>query len=161
MFAEGSQGYFDTYLLLANDNATNANVVIRFLLEGGGIVNHPIVVQAHKRLTIYAGDIPELANVSFGIDVASDLPITAERAMYFPHGSPRIFEGGHEAAGVNSTSTRWYLAEGATGPFFECFILLSNPGATMAHATLAYLLADGTTIPQLSLIHISEPTRPY
>jgi hypothetical protein len=35
---------------------------------------------------------------------------------------------------------RWFLAEGATGPFFECFVLLSNPGGTVAHTTtLTYL----------------------
>jgi hypothetical protein len=68
--------------------------------------------------------------------------------MYFPHGGARIFEGGHESAGANATNTRWVLAEGATGPFFECFVLLSNPTSTIAHATLTYLLPDGTTIPQ-------------
>lgn len=148
LFAEGSQGYFDTYLLLANDNDVDAHVTVHFLREGGGLVNHPVTVLAHKRLTIYTGDIPELVNTSFGMEVTADAPITAERAMYFPHGSARVFEGGHEAAGVNDISKHWYLAEGATGPFFECFILLSNPSLATAHATLTYLLPDGTTIPQ-------------
>jgi len=147
-FAEGSQGYFDTFLLLANDNASDVSATVRFLLEGGGVVNHPVTVQAHKRLTIYAGDIPALANTSFGIDVSATAPIVAERAMYFPHGGPRTFEGGHEAAGATWTATKWFLAEGATGPFFECFILLGNPGTRPAHATLTYLLPSGETIAQ-------------
>jgi subtilisin-like proprotein convertase family protein len=148
LFAEGSQGYFDTYLLLANDNDVDAHATVHFLREGGGLVNHPVTVQAHKRLTIYTGDIPELVNTSFGMEITADTPITAERAMYFPHGSPRVFEGGHEAAGVNDISKHWYLAEGATGPFFECFVLLSNPALATAHATLTYLLPNGTTIAQ-------------
>jgi hypothetical protein len=148
LFAEGSQGYFDTFVLLANDNATDANVTVKFLVEGGSPVNYPVVVPAHKRLTIYTGDIAAIVNTSFGIDITATQPITAERSMYFPHGGPRTFEGGHEAAGANATSTHWFLAEGATGPFFECFILLSNPTASIAHATLTYLLPTGETVPQ-------------
>ena len=68
--------------------------------------------------------------------------------MYFSMGRDRLFDGGHESAGVNETSTRWFLAEGATGPFFDCFVLLSNPNASAAKVTLTYLLPDGTTIPQ-------------
>jgi len=148
LFAEGSQGYFDTFVLLANDNATDASVTVKFLVEGGSPVNYPVTVPAHKRVTIYAGDIAAIVNTSFGIDITATQPITAERSMYFPHGGPRTFEGGHEAAGANATSTHWFLAEGATGPFFECFILLSNPGGTLANATLTYLLPTGETIPQ-------------
>jgi subtilisin-like proprotein convertase family protein len=148
LFAEGSQGYFDTYLLLANDNDASVSATVRFLLEGGGVFTYPVTLDAHKRRTIYAGDIPALINTSFGMEVTADAPITAERAMYFPHTGARVFEGGHEAAGVNSTSRHWFLAEGATGPFFECFILLSNPSTITAHATLTYLLPNGDTIPQ-------------
>jgi subtilisin-like proprotein convertase family protein len=148
LFAEGSQGFFDTFLLLANDNAAPVDVAVRFLVEGGGVVNHPVTVPAHARFTIYAGDIPAIVNASFGIDVSAPAPIIAERSMYFPHGGPRTFEGGHESAGVNATSTRWFLAEGATGPFFECFLLLSNPTTTTAHATLTYLLPSGETVTQ-------------
>jgi hypothetical protein len=148
LFAEGSQGYFDTYVLLANDNAADATATVKFLVEGGSPVSYPVVVPAHKRVTIYAGDIPTIVNTSFGIDISATQPITAERSMYFPHGGPRTFEGGHESAGANATSTHWFLAEGATGPFFECFVLLSNPSATIAHATLTYLLPTGETIPQ-------------
>ena len=66
--------------------------------------------------------------------------------MYLP--GARLFEGGHESAGVNAASKRWFLAEGATGSFFECYVLLSNPNPTPANVTLTYLLSDGTTIPQ-------------
>jgi subtilisin-like proprotein convertase family protein len=146
LFAEGSQGFFDTYVLLANDNATATNVTVRFLLESGGVVNLGITIPAKSRHTMYAGDTVALRGQSFGIDVTSVQPIIAERAMYLP--GRRLFEGGHESAGVNAPSTSWFLAEGATGTFFECFVLLSNPNSTPANVTLTYLLSDGTTIPQ-------------
>jgi subtilisin-like proprotein convertase family protein len=143
LFAEGSQGYFDTFLLLANDNDADAHATVRFLLEGGGSVDRAVTIAAHKRVTIYAADVPELTNRNFGMAVNADIGITAERAMYFPHGQGRIFEGGHDSAGVNAARTRWILAEGATGPFFECFILISNPSMTEAHVRLKYLLPSG------------------
>jgi subtilisin-like proprotein convertase family protein len=146
LFAEGSQGFFDTFVLLANDHATDVTATIRFLLEGGGVVTHPVTLPARQRVTVYAGDIAELVNRSFGIDVAASQPIIAERAMYFPRGGARVFEGGTESAGVNAASHRWFLAEGATGPFFECYILLTNPDATVAHTTVTYLLPGGETI---------------
>jgi hypothetical protein len=149
LFAEGSQGFFDTYVLIANDNALRVDATVRFFLEAGGVVNHPLTLEPRSRVTIYAGDLPALVNTSFGIEVlSSGLPITAERAMYFPHTGARSFEGGHEAAGANRVSKRWFLAEGATGPFFECFVLLSNPGGTVAHTTLTYLLPSGETVTQ-------------
>ena len=64
--------------------------------------------------------------------------------MYLP--GPRVFEGGHESAGVNSPSRVWFLAEGATGSFFDCFVLLGNPNDAPAHATMTYLLPSGVTI---------------
>jgi subtilisin-like proprotein convertase family protein len=146
LFAEGSQGYFHTYLLLANNDDNPANVQVTFFLEGGGTVVHPVTVNPHARLTVDAAAIPELANRSFGIEVTSDRDIMAERAMYLP--GARLFEGGHESAGVNSTSTQWFLAEGATGPFFECFVLMSNPTASPANVTLTYLLDTGATVVQ-------------
>jgi len=145
-FAEGSQGFFHTFVLLVNDNGSDVSATIRFLLEGGGAVVHPVSVPAHQRVTVYAGLIPELVDRSFGIEVTATQPIIAERAMYFPVGGARIFEGGTETAGVSDVSRRWFLAEGATGPFFECYILLSNPGATVAHTTVTYLLPGGETI---------------
>lgn len=149
LFAEGSQGFFHTFVLLANDNPTTVEATVRYLLEGGGVVTRVVNVAPRARLTLFAGDVSDLVNRSFGIDITASAPIIAERAMYFSLGTNRIFDGGHESAGVNRTSRRWFLAEGATGTFFDCFVLISNPNATPANVTLTYLLPDGTTIPQM------------
>jgi subtilisin-like proprotein convertase family protein len=148
LFAEGAQGFFQTYVLLANDNPTPVNATIRFLLEGGGVVTLPVTVAPRTRRTIFAGDIDGLKDRSFGIDITANAPIIAERAMYFSANPNHTYDGGHESAGVNEPSTRWFLAEGATGAFFDCFVLLSNPNPTAALVTLTYLLPDGRTIPQ-------------
>ena len=54
--------------------------------------------------------------------------------MYF--GTARLFDGGHESAGVPAGAQSWFLAEGATGPFFETFILIGNPNPAAATVTL-------------------------
>ena len=40
----------------------------------------------------------------------------------------------------------WFHAEGATGPFFDTFILVGNPNATPANVTFTYLLSTGQTV---------------
>ncbi len=68
LFAEGSQGYFDTYLLLANSDTVEANVTVRFLLEGGGVVIHPLLRARRSRgARSMRARIGALVNQSFGI----------------------------------------------------------------------------------------------
>jgi len=70
--------------------------------------------------------------------------------MYF--GTARLFDGGHESAGVPAGATSWFLAEGATGSFFTTFVLLSNPNPTPAHVTMTYLREGGGTVTRLKTI---------
>ena len=56
------------------------------------------------------------------------------------------FGAGHEAAGVTAPATNWFLAEGATGDFFDLFVLLANPGPGPAEVEATYLKPDGATI---------------
>ena len=53
--------------------------------------------------------------------------------MYFGGARPAL-QGRTQFAGVNAPSTSWFLAEGATGPFFETFVLLANPNASPVDA---------------------------
>ncbi len=44
-------------------------------------------------------------------------------------------------------SPTWFLAEGATGPFFETFVLLANPKRSAgATATVTFLPGDGVPV---------------
>lgn len=145
-FAEGSQGFFDTYILVANSNIVPANVTVTFLLQGGASpVQKTLTVGATSRDTMWAGFYPELQNTSFGILVEADQPIIAERSMYF--GSSPFWSAGHESAGVTAPSLNWFLAEGATGPTFDMYVLVSNPGDNAAAVTVEFVTADGTTVP--------------
>ena len=146
ILAEGFQGFFDTFLLIANANPTPTTATVTFLRENDTPVVKTIPIAAFARKTIYAGDFSELLGRAFGIVVDSPLPVIAERSMYFASLPNRLWTGGHANTGVNAPSTSWFHAEGATGGFFSTFILLSNPQTTAAHIELRFLLEDGTTI---------------
>ena len=143
-FAEGAQGFFQTYVLLANPGATPSSAEVRFLREGESPVIRTFPLDPTSRKTIFAGDIPEIVDKAFGIQVTFQNPGVAERAMYF--GFSPIFNAGHESAGVNAPAREWFLAEGATGSFFTTFVLLANPGTTDASATVTFLPDTGQTV---------------
>jgi hypothetical protein len=82
--------------------------------------------------------------------VTFDQPGIAERAMYF--GTSPLWKGGHESLGATAPATSWFLAEGATGTFFETFVLLANPNAADVTATLRFLPATGQPVVKQKLI---------
>jgi hypothetical protein len=144
-FAEGSQGFFDTYLLLANAAATPATATVTFLLDNGEPVRRTVTVGPTSRLNVYAGDVPELAGKSFSMTVVADAPIIAERAMYWSGGG-LTWTGGHESAGVPGPARTWLHAEGATGDYFDMYLLIGNPNDAPATITVRYLLPSGAAI---------------
>ncbi len=78
--------------------------------------------------------------------VTATAPIIVERAMY--RSTER--QGVHRRARVSLVSRtpalHWYFAEGATGPFFDMFILLANPSALPASVKIEYLLSTGEVL---------------
>jgi hypothetical protein len=141
-FAEGSQGAFDTFLLLANATDVPATVEVTFLRESQNPLSRTYTVAPTSRLNVYAGAIAQLRNQSFSIVVDSDVPVIAERALYFGPG----WVGGHESAGVQTPSTEWFHAEGATGSFFDTFVLVANANDEPAMLEFTYLLSSGETV---------------
>jgi autotransporter-associated beta strand protein len=149
-FAEGSQGFFWTYLLLTNPTANPNEAKVTFLRENMPPLERMYQLAPTSRETIDIGTDPELINTSFGIEVTFDNPGTAERAMYF--GESPLWKGGHESAGETVTSSNWFLAEGATGTFFETFILIANTDDDDVEATLTFLPASGVPVVKKKMV---------
>jgi hypothetical protein len=143
-FAEGAQGFFSTFFLIANSGAAEAAVQFTFLVEQGAPVSYSMKVPPAARRTFYAGDLPELVNRSFATVIETDLPVVAERAMYF--GDSPFWLGGHGSAGVRAPASDWFHAEGATGSLFDTFILLANPNSGDAPVTLTFITDSGVTV---------------
>jgi hypothetical protein len=143
LFAEGAQGFFDTYLLLVNANSFALDATVTFLRENAPPIVEVIPMAAFARVTVHAGDYPALADQAFGMKVEAPHRIGAERSMYFASTPSRLWTGGHANAGISSPATEWFHAEGASGTFFNTFILIGNPQTTPAEVRLRFLLQDG------------------
>jgi Tol biopolymer transport system component len=151
--AEGATNpIFELFYLLQNPDLTRtADVMIRYLRSDGDPIEIAYTVPPQGRRTIpVKGEHPGLAqaDISSVVTSTNGVPIIVERAMYASFPGQRPFEAGHDSAGITSPSTEWFLAEGATGPFFEMFVLYANPNASDATVETTYLLSDGTTIPK-------------
>jgi YVTN family beta-propeller protein/autotransporter-associated beta strand protein len=149
-FAEGSQGFFHTYFLLLNLHSVPNLAHVTYFLEDGSPLQRDYPLAATSRTTLDIGAEPALANRSFGAVITFDLPGMAERAMYF--GDSPLFSGGHDSAGVTAPSTSWFLAEGATGAYFDTFVLIANPNDTAATVTTTYLPASGVPVPKTHIV---------
>jgi autotransporter-associated beta strand protein len=146
IFAEGSQGsFFDTYILIANVNAEATTATLTFLRENDAQVQHMVEIAPFARKTIHVKDVPGVVG-AFGIVVDATRPVIAERAMYFATLPGKQWTGGHVNTGIAAPSTTWFHAEGATGTYFNTFILLSNPQDTAAQVELRFLLDTGEVI---------------
>ena len=143
-FAEGAQGFFSTYLLLANPQAAASNATVTYLRENAPALVRTYPIGPKSRFTVDAGADPELVGQAFGMRVTFDQPGVAERSMYF--GENPFWTGGHESAGVTAPSKNWYLAEGATGSFFETFILIANPNDFASDVTVTFLPTTGAPV---------------
>jgi hypothetical protein len=145
--AEGStSGDFALFYLLQNPNPTATTATIRYLRPFGQPpidLTYPLAPSSRTTIPVDTQG-PELASTDVSAVITATLPIIVERAMYLSRPG-QIFAAGHESAGVTATATSWFLAEGATGPFFDLFVLLANPNDQAAQVTVDYLLIDGRT----------------
>ena len=143
-------GGFNTFYLLLNPGAAAADVTVTYLRANRPPRTRTYRVPAGARQTVWVdmerwddGDSLEAAEVSARIDATA--PIIAERAMYLD-GQGQVFAAGHDSVGLPAPAQRWLLAEGATGAYFDLFILLANPSPDAAAVRLRFLLGDGTVI---------------
>jgi hypothetical protein len=145
--AEGSTSAgFSLFYLLQNPSAAETTATIRYLRAlGQASVQRQYQLAPHSRTTIIVNTAaPELAATDVSGVITATAPIIAERAMY--RSSPtRPCAAGHESAGVTTPATQWFLAEGATGAYFDLFILLANPNTSLAAVRVEYLRTTGAT----------------
>ena len=147
--AEGAtHGGFELFYLIQNPGSSPAHVTVRYLRPAPAApIAQVYTVAPASRLTIPVDTIPGLEATDVSGSVQSDLPILVERAMYRTVQSPlQIFGAGQAGAGVTATSEHWFLAEGATGTFFDLYYLIANPTTTPTRARVTYLLPQGAPL---------------
>jgi hypothetical protein len=170
--AEGAtHSGFELFYLLQNPSGSASTVKITYLRPDAPPLEKTYVVPGLSRATVWVNqeEFPAgsgnraLANAEVaavvetpwlgpdGLPLPVWAPVIVERAMYRtrPGTNPAqpgvLFEAGHASAGIPNPSTAWFFAEGATGDFFDEFLLLANVEATPVTVTATYLLESGQT----------------
>ncbi len=110
-FAEGyTGGEFDTWVLLQNPNDTAVNATLNFMLEDGSVVPYTVNIAARARYSVKVDAVAGLDCCNVSTQVTADLPVVAERAMYFSYNGK---DGGHDSIGSVDPACTWYFAEGS------------------------------------------------
>jgi hypothetical protein len=85
-------------------------------------------------------------DVSAVFDSLNGQPIIVERALYLDRPGQTSSRPATRAPASSRPAMQWFLAEGATGDYFDLFVLIANPGDRPSAIEATYLLPDGTTI---------------
>lgn len=148
--AEGAtHSGFNLFYLLQNPSATAVQAEVTYLRPAPAApIVKTYIVPAASRFNIWVnqeGAGLASTDVSAVVRVTNAIPIIVERAMYLDT-QGKTFGAGHESAGVTAPATEWFLAEGATGSYFDLFVLIANPNAAAAAIEARFLLPSGTVI---------------
>jgi hypothetical protein len=130
-FAEGSTGtFFDEFISLANTSSTPANVSITFTPENRAPLSRSYSVAPNSRQTVWVDQIPSLEATALSATVTSDIPIVAERAMWWP-GTGESWREAHVSAGATTPGPRWAVADLELGGPNDAnsFVLIYGGGA--------------------------------
>jgi hypothetical protein len=136
---------FNLFYLLQNPSPFAVSAIVTYLLPSAPPLRKVYVLPPLSRTNIWVNqDDPRLASAEVSAVIDASRPIIVERSMYRDVPG-QVFGAGHASAGVTQARTRWFLAEGNTGPYFDLFVLVANPSLTPAPITATFLLPDGST----------------
>lgn len=136
-FAEGTtrsndpdQNNFEEWLTIQNpSDSQEAHVAVTYMLGTGQNVARTYSVAPHSRYTVeVAKDVGVNQDVSTRL--VSDVPIAAERPMYFNYHGFAV--DGSNVVGATGPSTSWSFAEGCTRPGFQEWLTIQNPNGVPA-----------------------------
>ena len=140
-FAEGAIGaFFDEFLLLANPGSTPAAVQLTLdPIPGSQPAVTNWVVPANSRRTIYVDGLLGLDPGSTSATVTSDVPIVAERVMWWP-GTAESWREAHVSLGATATAPRWAIAGLELGGprNVQSFVLIYGSGGATVKAYTPY-----------------------
>ena len=125
--AEGSTVLgFQLFYLLQNPQTPVATATVRYLLPSGAPIVHTYASRRTAARRSTSTTNPRLdVDRRVGRDHL-DAPIVVERSMYRPPARPAL-RARSCCGGVTAAATSWFLAEGATGTFFDTYVLVANP----------------------------------
>ena len=137
-FAEGYTGQdsFAEWLCLFNPNSQANPVHITYMFDDGTQQTQALTLDGTDRETVNVNEVVG-PDREVSVKVQADYPIVAERPMYFNYRDK--WTDGSCVIGAGAPALEWMFAEGYTGPEFEEWLTLENPGDVPAAVTVTYM----------------------
>lgn len=143
--AEGYSGPgFQEYLCIGNPGKSPAAVTVAFLFNGATSQQLTCTVPALSRYTVDVNAV-----VGQGKEVSAKISstrgdIAVERSQYFIYKGAYV--GSHVVQAAKAASRNWYFAEGYTGPGFDEYACVLNPGSSQASLTFCFQTPGGEQV---------------
>ncbi len=135
--AEGyTGGGIQEYVCVGNGGSTAAGVTFTFLFNDSRSIEISRSIPARSRYTVDVNLVVGKDREASVIVSSASGDLAVERSQYFRYNG--VYPGSHIAQAVTSTSRTWYFAEGYTGPGFDEYICVLNPGSTPASLTFQF-----------------------
>ncbi len=142
LFAEGATWPgFDEWVLLQNPNDSPSSVTVTFMTPEGRVPGPDITVPAQSRVSVHVNDYVPNRDVATAVYVTGGPEVCAERAVYVNAQDGKW--GSHDSIGARNASETWYMAEGATWPGYEEWVLVLNPNEEPVQAGLTFQTPAG------------------
>ncbi|MBU1670882.1 MAG: hypothetical protein KKF41_11855 [Actinobacteria bacterium] len=144
-FAEGTtrnnayDGRYETYICIQNPQGTTATCTLTYMPTNGANMSETISIGPNTRYTVCPVNVLG-ENVDFSTYFLSDVPVVAERPMYFSR--PNGINDGSVEVGATTARNDFYFAEGATYHDIQEYLCIQNPQPGPAHVTLTYMTAS-------------------
>lgn len=138
---EGSTNWgFETWTLLDNPTATDANVTLTYMTEGAAPRSFNKTVPAYSRLSVkMSGDVGA-ADASIGVSSPS-VPVIAEERT-----CRNNRREGSCSIGATAPANSFYLSEGSTAWGFTRYVLVQNPNNDPADVSITYMTPGGPRV---------------
>ncbi|MBU1670577.1 MAG: IPT/TIG domain-containing protein [Actinobacteria bacterium] len=138
--AEGSTNWgFTTYVLVQNPNAADAQVTLTYMTPEGPLPQAPFTMPANSRQTVEVNAAVPGRDLS--TLVHADVPIVAERAMYWDNGTGQAC---HDSIGIARPHMEFFLPDGQTSDGVETWTLVQNPNDVPVKVEVTYMTDDGS-----------------
>ena len=156
-FPEGfvSDGITERYHLY-NPTSSEAQVSIELTLDEGAAEPFDLTIPPRDRVTVVASEeerVPKGLGHAATVVSLNDVPVVAERSVTAVAPAPRT--GISDALGIRETATTWVLASGGATDTLDEVVVLHNPSARAASASIRGLvggqLLDVATLQEVAL----------
>ncbi|MBU1669959.1 MAG: right-handed parallel beta-helix repeat-containing protein [Actinobacteria bacterium] len=153
--AEGTTAWgFSTYISVQNPGASAVTVDVTYNTSEGPVAGPTVDMPARSQATVNPADTLGEKDFSTLVECTDHTrSIAVDRTMSWTGGAGASGKGSgqeaHCSVGVTSPAKTWYLPEGSTDWGFECYLLIQNPGTTVANCTITYMIegADPVDVP--------------